>query len=158
MSIAKSGSFEFAKPSPARTSSTGSGDALSLPISASDVLESRYTGKAALRDEMLHGNPVLMRTLEALGMVGPFTMINPWEMSDPQGHSTINAGGYAAIPFGDRYPPLAEFVSAYAKDDRSLGLPQQSASPWRAALETNLIALDLGNAEIIALRMAEIDA
>ena len=147
MSITNSGSFKFTKSNRSSTSSgagssdAGAGSALRLPISASDVLEARYTGKAALRDEMLHGNPVLMRTLEALGMVGPFTMTNPWEMTDPQGHSTINAGGYAAIPFGDRYQPLAEFVSAYARDDRSLGLPQQSASPWRAALETNLIAL-----------------
>lgn len=112
-----------------------------MPISASDVLEGSYDGKRALRDEMAHGNPVLMRTLEALGMVGPYTMTSPWEMNDASGHATINAGGYAAIPFGDQYPPLWDFVRAYAQNDRSLGLPQQSASPWRAALETNLIAL-----------------
>jgi len=45
------------------------------------------------------------------------------------------------LPFGDRYPPLVEFVQQYLERSLSPGLPQQAASPWRAALEHNLIAL-----------------
>jgi putrescine aminotransferase len=105
------------------------------------VLEERYTGQNAQRDEMIHGNEDLIRALEALGISGPFSMLTPWEMQDPSGHRTINAGGYAAIPFGDRYPPLHQFVQEFLEKDRALGLPQQSASVWRAALETNLVAL-----------------
>ena len=129
---------------PAKTATLGNGSldsSVRLPIHARDVLEERYSGKDALRDEMLYGNEDLIRALEALGIAGPFSMLNPWEMQDPNGHRTINAGGYASIPFGDRYPPLQGFMQEFLEKDRALGLPQQSASVWRAALETNLIAL-----------------
>lgn len=114
---------------------------LRLPINARDVLEERYSAQDALRDEMLYGNEDLIRALEALGIAGPFSMLTPWEMQDPNAHRTINAGGYASIPFGDRYPPLQDFMREFLEHNRALGLPQQSASAWRAALETNLIAL-----------------
>ncbi len=142
VSVAKPGFFPSTKPaSPTSSVSSGGGTAVRLPVSTSDVLGGRYGGAEALRDEMLYGNSDLIRTLEALGMVGPFQMVTPWEMQDPSGHRTVNAGGYAAIPFGDGYEPLAGFVRDYLAHDRSLGLPQQSAAVWRAALETNLVAL-----------------
>ncbi len=118
------------------SSNSGGG---ALPIRVSDVLESRYD--YALRDEMTFGNGDLIRALEALGMAGPFKVATPWELEDERGVVRINAGGYAAIPFGDRYPPLIEFMQQLLEQDRTTGLPQQSASPWRAALEHNLVAL-----------------
>ena len=68
-------------------------------------------------------------------------MLNPWELSDERGHHLINAGGYAALPFGERYGPLVDFIYRYFETSTSMSLPQQSASAWRAALETNLTAL-----------------
>jgi putrescine aminotransferase len=112
-----------------------------LPVSSRDIFENNYSGTDALRDEILYGNRDLIRTLEALGMAGPYKMTTPWEMTDERGHSTINAGGYAAIPFGDHYPPMLEFIQQFLERDRSMGLAQQSAATWRAALETNLISL-----------------
>ncbi len=112
---------------------------LRLPINSSDVLSGVYTH--GLRDELHHGNGDLIAALDALGLVGPFTMLTPWEMQDTKKHQTINAGGYAAIPFGDRYPPLINFVREFLETDKSIGLPQQSASHWRGALATNLVAL-----------------
>ena len=110
-----------------------------LPVRAADVLSGAYT--AGLRDEMLFGNGDLIRSLESLGIAGPFRTVTPWELEDKSGVKKINAGGYAAIPFGDQFPPLIEFLQGFLAQDRSIGLPQQSASHWRAALETNLVAL-----------------
>lgn len=87
------------------------------------------------------GNGDLIRALEALGIAGPFTVTSPWELADERGRHLISAGGYAALPFGEHYPPLTEFVKDYVQHNTAPGLPQQSASPWRAALETNLVAL-----------------
>ena len=137
MSVTKRGLFGV-KPKPAlNTLDLG----VRLPVSSRDVFEDVYTNKDALRDEILYGNRDLIRTLEALGVAGPYKMITPWEMTDERGHSTINAGGYAAIPFGDKYPPIVQFLQEFLERDRSLGLPQQSAATWRAALETNLVSL-----------------
>jgi acetylornithine/succinyldiaminopimelate/putrescine aminotransferase len=141
VSIAKLNWFSFTQAKTATPANAVGDSSLRLPIHARDVLEERYTGRDAQRDEMIHGNEDLIRALEALGISGPFSMLTPWEMQDPSGHRTINAGGYAAIPFGDRYPPLHQFVQEFLEKDRALGLPQQSASVWRAALETNLVAL-----------------
>jgi acetylornithine/succinyldiaminopimelate/putrescine aminotransferase len=110
-----------------------------LPIRANDVLSGAYT--TGLRDEMAFGNGDLIRSLEALGIAGPFRTVTPWELEDAQSKRKINAGGYAAIPFGDQYPPLIEFLQGFLAQDRSIGLSQQSANHWRAALETNLVAL-----------------
>ncbi len=112
---------------------------LKLPIRSADVLDGSYN--AGLRDEMAFGNGDLIRSLEALGIAGPFKTVSPWELEDAQRQKKINTGGYAAIPFGDQYPPLIEFLQGFLARDRSIGLPQQSASHWRAALETNLVAL-----------------
>ena len=108
VSITNSGSFKFTKSNRSSTSSgagssgagssdAGAGSALRLPISASDVLEARYTGKAALRDEMLHGNPVLMRTLEALGMVGtrPLGSDRAWEIAKMYLAPSVRGSGLA---------------------------------------------------------------
>lgn len=111
-----------------------------LPISVSDVL----TGLSPQRTvelETLHGNGDLIKVLDILGIGGPFQVLSPWELEDEQGRHLINAGGYAALPFGEMYPPLVGFVKQYLEMNNSMSLPQQSASAWRAALETNLIAL-----------------
>ncbi len=91
--------------------------------------------------EVTHGNGDLIRVLEALGMAGPFEVLSPWELRAPDGRHLLNAGGYAALPFGELYPPLIAFVQRYLRETRGMSLPQQSASAWRAALETNLVAL-----------------
>ncbi len=113
--------------------------ALQLPVRAADVLSGAYTN--GLRDEIAFGNGDLIRSLESLGIAGPYKTVSPWELEDLRGQRKINAGGYAAIPFGDQFPPLIEFLQSFLAQDRSIGLPQQSASHWRAALETNLVAL-----------------
>jgi acetylornithine/succinyldiaminopimelate/putrescine aminotransferase len=138
MSVTKRGLFDFSKAKPASTTLDST---VRLPVSSQDVFNDVYSGKDALRDEMLYGNRDLIRTLEALGVAGPYKMTSPWEMTDERGHSTINAGGYAAIPFGDKYPPMLKFLQEYLERDTSMGLPQQSAATWRAALETNLVSL-----------------
>ncbi|HET8985661.1 MAG TPA: aminotransferase class III-fold pyridoxal phosphate-dependent enzyme [Trueperaceae bacterium] len=87
------------------------------------------------------GNGDLITLLDILGIGGPFTVQSPWELRDPAGRHLIHAGGYAAVPFGEGYPPLVEFVRSFLSDNRQLGFPQQSSSEWRAALESNLVAL-----------------
>jgi acetylornithine/succinyldiaminopimelate/putrescine aminotransferase len=91
--------------------------------------------------EKQHGNTDLIRALEYAHMAGPFKVTSPWELEDPKGVRRINASGYAATPFGDRYPPLMDFLRRYLDEDTSMGLPQQALSDWRAALETNLVKL-----------------
>ena len=109
-----------------------------LPISAGDVPS---LARRALTLEKAHGNGDLVRIVEALGIGGPLEVVNPWELRDEGGRHLINAGGYAALPFGERYPPLVDFIRTYFETSTSMSLPQQSASDWRAALETNLVAL-----------------
>lgn len=113
---------------------------LGLPIKAGELL----AGNSSLDPtalEKTHGNGDLIELLDALGIAGPFTVLSPWELKDENGQHLIHAGGYAAVPFGERYPPLLEFVRSYLDDARQLAFPQQSASEWRAALATNLVAL-----------------
>jgi len=98
-------------------------------------------GFAPVAVETKHGNGDLITLLDILGIGGPFTVESPWELRDPSGKHLIHAGGYAAVPFGEAYPPLVDFIRAFLVDNRQLGFPQQSASEWRAALESNLIAL-----------------
>ena len=112
-----------------------------LPIRAADVLDKRLSAADVLSAEIAHGNSDLIRVLDICGVAGPFTAVTPWEHVDPRGMRRINAGGYSALPFGDKYPPLVEFVADYLARAQSPGLPQQAASPWRAALEKNLVAL-----------------
>lgn len=113
-----------------------------LPVATTDLVGDG-AGRAlpVLELESRHGNADLMRILDILGIAGPFKVLSPWELEDDGGHHLIHAGGYAAMPFGEAYPPLVEFVHDYLGANRQLGLPQQSLSEWRAALETNLVAL-----------------
>lgn len=116
-----------------------------LPVTTADVLTHR-SDRATVATETTVGNGDLIALLDVLGLAGPFTVESPWELRDPSGTHLIHAGGYAAVPFGEAYPPLLAFVRAFLEDSRQLGLPQQSASEWRAALATNLVALLAGMA------------
>ena len=111
-----------------------------LPVSSQDVLSS-LSARRTVELEVMYGNGDLIRGLDILGIGGPFTIKSPWELEDQAGRHLINAGGYAALPFGEMYPPLVEFLKAYLEHNTTMGLPQQSASDWRAALEANLVAL-----------------
>ena len=109
-------------------------------IRADEVLHEKWDSRA-LQLELEHGNGGLLGLVSRVGSAGPFRTLSPWELEDPQSHRTLNASGYSALPFGDNYPPLLEFVRSYLEKNRQIGLPQQSVTPWRAALETNLIRL-----------------
>ena len=111
-----------------------------LPVSTADVLGDLSPQKVVSL-ETTHGNGDLIKVLDILGIGGPFHVTSPWELRDERGRHLINAGGYAALPFGEMYPPLVDFMHLYLERNRSMSLPQQSASAWRAALETNLVAL-----------------
>ncbi len=111
----------------------------SLPVHSSDLLT--FSPERTLDLELRHGNADLIKVLNILGIGGPFKVTSPWELEDEQGRHLINAGGYAALPFGEMYPPLVQFMQQYLQTNQSSSLPQQSASAWRAALETNLVAL-----------------
>lgn len=111
-----------------------------LPISSEQLLQA-HAGQGALERETRHGNADLLRILDILGIAGPFQVETPWELRDPDGRHLIHAGGYAATPFGEAYPPLNDFLHDFLRKNRQLGLPQQSASEWRGALATNLVAL-----------------
>jgi len=87
------------------------------------------------------GNADLIHAMQTLDMAGPFRAVSPWELEDERGVRRINATCYSALPFGERHPELMEFVREYFEHNRSKGLPQQSVSPWRAALQHNLITL-----------------
>lgn len=92
-----------------------------------------------LASELAYGNSDLIRVLKIANVAGPFKAVSPWELEDTDGTVRINAGGYSALPFGDRYPALVDFVQRYLRDGSSMGLPQQATSEWRAALEHNLV-------------------
>lgn len=111
-----------------------------LPVATQELLASPSSVKT-LQLETAHGNTDLLKLLDILGLAGPFTVESPWELRDPAGVHLIHAGSYAATPFGEAYPPLVDFVRQFLDSNRQLGLPQQSLSEWRAALETNLVAL-----------------
>jgi len=99
------------------------------------------SAQTVLELERDHGNTDLIRAVEYARLAGPFSVVSPWELEDPEGVRRINASGYAASPFGDRYPLLLDFLRRYLGESRAMGLPQQSASAWRAALEANLVRL-----------------
>jgi acetylornithine/succinyldiaminopimelate/putrescine aminotransferase len=91
--------------------------------------------------EVAHGNGDLMRLLDVLGVAGTLRPVSPWEVEDDAGRRLIHAGSYAATPFGENYPPITDFAKRFFDEPLTVGLPQQSASPWRAALEANLVRL-----------------
>ena len=105
---------------------------------AQQLLDNPQTGNV-IADEMAHGNRDLIRALQIAGIAGPFKTVDPWRLQDEKGVVRINAGGYSAVPFGDRYPELIEFVIRYLREGQCMGLPQQSASEWRAELESRLV-------------------
>jgi putrescine aminotransferase len=110
------------------------------PISTDDVFAG--LSKQSVFDlEKQYGNTDLVRALDYARISGPFKVTSPWELEDTKGVRRINASGYAATPFGDRYPPLMKFLRRYFDEGQAMGLPQQSVSDWRAALETNLVRL-----------------
>jgi putrescine aminotransferase len=111
-----------------------------LAVSSEDVLNG-LPRQMVLEAEKAHGNGDLIRIFEILGVAGPFRVLTPWELEDETGRHLIGAGGYAALPFGERYGPLIRFVETFLEQSRSTGLPQQSASAWRAALEASLVGL-----------------
>src|SRR5690625_1669323 len=111
-----------------------------LPVHSGDVLDGLEQRQVTAL-ETSHGNADLIRILDILGIGGPFRTLSPWELEDERGRRLLHAGGYAAIPFGENYPPLLDFMAQYLEKQRWMGFPQQSASDWRAALETNLVAL-----------------
>lgn len=111
-----------------------------LPVSSREVLEG-LPARTVLDLEIRHGNGDLIRTLEALGIAGPFKVISPWQLEDERGRGLVHAGGYSALPFGEGYPPILDFARDYLERSRSMGFAQQSAAEWRAALEANLVAL-----------------
>ncbi|CAM4124390.1 aspartate aminotransferase family protein [Deinococcus marmoris] len=110
-------------------------------ISADDVLHERLSAPDTRRLELEYGNAELLYGLGILGVAGPFARVTPWELEDEDGVRRINASGYAATPFGEMPPVLTEFLHQFLDLNRSMGLPQQSSAPWRAALEANLIRL-----------------
>lgn len=93
------------------------------------------------RLERAHGNRDLMDLIDVLGLAGPLRTLTPWELEDVDGRHLIHAGGYAAVPFGEAYPPLRDTMVRHLHETRDLGLPQQSLSAWRGAVEANLVAL-----------------
>lgn len=113
---------------------------MSLPIRTGELFGPLPAG--GVRElEARHGNTGLIRVLDALGIAGPLEVVSPWELRDPGGQHLIHAGGYAALPFGELYGPLVTFVQDFLARTRNQALPTQAASSWRAALETNLVAL-----------------
>lgn len=110
-------------------------------IRAQDVLSEQFAGHAAQQIDQQYGNEDLLYALNLLGLAGPFMRVTPWELADQWGVQRIHAAGYAAVPFGEMPPVLTEFVQQYLQRNRTMGLPQQSASAWRAALQYNLIRL-----------------
>jgi acetylornithine/succinyldiaminopimelate/putrescine aminotransferase len=109
-------------------------------VTTDDVL-SGLSKATVFELEKRYGNTDLIRIIDHARLSGPFKAVSPWELEDPAGVRRIAASGYAASPFGERYPPLVTFLQRYLDHGRTMGLPQQSLSDWRAALEANLIEL-----------------
>lgn len=115
-------------------------------ISTKEVLtklsvDNKLSANKVLELEIKHGNRERIILNNAIGMAGPFKVVNPWLLKDSQGHELINVAGYASLPFGEKYPPLIKFVRDFLETDNEIAFPQQSAAAWRAALETNLVNL-----------------
>lgn len=110
-------------------------------IRTQDVLHEQLSGQRVRDLELQYGNEELLYGLGVLGLSGPFSRVTPWELEDEHGVRRINASGYAATPFGEMPPAITEFMHEFLTHNRAMGLPQQSSSPWRAALEANLVRL-----------------
>lgn len=110
-------------------------------IHANDVLTESLSPVEAKRLDKQHGNEELLHGLDVLGVAGPFYRVSPWELEDEKSVRRINASGYAAMPFGEMPPELTQFLHEFLEKNRAIGLPQQSSTTWRAALQTNLVKL-----------------
>ena len=96
----------------------------------------------AVRIDTERGNHDLLQLIRLLRLEGPLRPTNPWELQDARGTHLINAGSYAALPFGEAYPPMVEFVQRFlATPPSTVGFAQQSASAWRGALNDTLIGI-----------------
>ncbi|GHF97462.1 aspartate aminotransferase family protein [Deinococcus piscis] len=115
--------------------------ALPTLIRAEDVLSERFTAGQARAMDLKYGNEELLYGLDLLGVAGPFSRLSPWELQDVNGERLIMAASYAATPFGEMHPDLTGFMTEFMQKNRAMTLPQQSVSPWRAALGANLVAL-----------------
>jgi acetylornithine/succinyldiaminopimelate/putrescine aminotransferase len=113
---------------------------LQLPVRSADLF-GRAEHAQLLEREQRSGNRDLMGLVDVLGIGGPFRALSPWELEDEEGRHLIQAGGYAAVPFGENYPPLIAHLQRYLSDNREMGLPQASLSAWRAAVSETLIAI-----------------
>ncbi len=91
--------------------------------------------------EIAYGNGDLIKALKLSGITGPYHVLDPWRLKEANGDIKINAGGYSALPFGDKYPALTDFAIRYLQNDKNVGLPQQSCTKWRAELESRLVRL-----------------
>ena len=91
-------------------------------IGSQDVLDELGAGEV-LGLELRYGNEDLIRALELGNIAGPFSAVSPWELEDTKGVRRIHAAGYAALPFGERYPPLIEFITRYLETDRNMACP-----------------------------------
>jgi acetylornithine/succinyldiaminopimelate/putrescine aminotransferase len=111
-----------------------------LPITAAEALAGLPHARTR-QLELDHGNRDLVRVLDALGIAGPFKRIDPWELEDPRGRRLIHAGGYAALPFGERPDFLVDALRTALDDPQWVSFSQQGLSSLRAALEANLVAL-----------------
>ncbi len=108
----------------------------------SEVLGGSLTPDEAIRIDTLRGNHDLLQLIKLLRLEGPLRPVNPWELEDPRGTHLINAGSYAALPFGEAYPPMVEFLARFlATPPSTVGFAQQSASAWRGALNDTLIGI-----------------
>ncbi|MBA2666266.1 MAG: aspartate aminotransferase family protein [Trueperaceae bacterium] len=111
-----------------------------LPVRSHDVLAGMPSGRAT-ELEVAHGNRDFVRILDLFGIGGELRPLTPWEAEDEEGRHLVLAGSYAASPFGEAYEPLMTFLRTYLDGTMPLAFPQQTVSAWRAAVETNLVAL-----------------
>lgn len=108
----------------------------------SALLDGSLTPDEAIRIDTLRGNHDLLQLIRLFRLEGPLRPVNPWELEDVRGTHLINAGSYAAAPFGEAYPPMIEFVQRFlATPPSTVGFAQQSASAWRGALNDTLIGI-----------------
>jgi putrescine aminotransferase len=110
-----------------------------LPVRSDEVLGG--LGSRTLELELAHGNRDLYAILDLFGVGGTLRPVSPWEVEDETGRRLIHAGAYAANPFGDGYEPMVAFVRRFLDAQVTVGFPQATASPWRAALQANLVSL-----------------
>jgi ornithine--oxo-acid transaminase/putrescine aminotransferase len=111
-----------------------------LVVRSTDLFAGLADGEAR-RLERAHGNRDLIDLIDVLGLAGPMRTVTPWELEDAEGRHLIHAGGYAAVPFGENYPPLRDAIARHLMEARDTGFPQQSISAWRGAVAANLVAL-----------------